>query len=402
MKKRLLILTNEPPFPVKTGYSEYLSSQIKILSRIFDIYVLALADSQDQSYRRKFSSSRHIQKTWIFPHQIRIGSSPILLFKYLFSLISPWPYTLIRDFHPGYRRLLHSLHEKYRFDCLLVNPLSLTANLSSQLLSDHSCLKIIDVDLLRSRYYLDLAKATRNPITKSIYWLESRKQFIWERWLLARFDRIVYLDYSYYSYLSGRLGLPKEKLFKSFFYLPVSRRSRAQPGGVKLLFLGNMLWKPNRDGLLIFLNQIWPRVLKKMPRARLSIVGMIDYETRRIIANIPSVKVKGYVKDLGPVFARSRLLVSPIKTSGGVRVKILKALSAGLPVVCTPESLRGHPDLEPHCLTYKNPAHGLAQIFKLVNNEATVQKYSLSGRQYIRKKYNRLASLIQAKRIFNR
>jgi polysaccharide biosynthesis protein PslH len=99
----------------------------------------------------------------------------------------------------------------------------------------------------------------------------------------------------------------------------------------RLVFLGRRDWPPNQEAFLIAL-KLWPRIAEGIPDAELCIVG-----AKKAGAKEPDypdgVRDLGFVEDLPAFLSTCRALMAPIRTGGGVRVKILDSVSQGLPVV---------------------------------------------------------------------
>jgi glycosyltransferase involved in cell wall biosynthesis len=51
--------------------------------------------------------------------------------------------------------------------------------------------------------------------------------------------------------------------------------------------------------------------------------------------------VRGFVDELGPLYARSTCALVPLLTGGGSPLKFIEALAHGLPVVATPRAAAG-------------------------------------------------------------
>ncbi|MBE1547484.1 glycosyltransferase involved in cell wall biosynthesis [Mycobacterium sp. OAS707] len=101
----------------------------------------------------------------------------------------------------------------------------------------------------------------------------------------------------------------------------------------RLVFMGLRDWPPNQEAFLYAL-RLWPRIAAGIPDAELCVIGK-----KKPGAADPvypeGVRDLGFVDDLGEFLGTCRALVAPIKTGGGVRVKILDSLRMGLPVVGT-------------------------------------------------------------------
>jgi GT2 family glycosyltransferase len=101
------------------------------------------------------------------------------------------------------------------------------------------------------------------------------------------------------------------------------------------LFVGRLLDKtsPNYEGLIWFLRLVWPEIRAVLAQATLIVVGAVNGEPAELVG--PGVQLLGQVEDLGPLFDRARVFISPIRFAAGVPIKILTAGASGLPVVGT-------------------------------------------------------------------
>lgn len=111
----------------------------------------------------------------------------------------------------------------------------------------------------------------------------------------------------------------------------------------RLVFMGIRDWPPNQEAFLIAL-RLWPRISEGIPDAELCIIG-----AKKPGATDPvypaGVRDLGFVDDLSEFLSSCRALMAPIRTGGGVRVKVLDAISLGLPVVGTAEANGSLPEL---------------------------------------------------------
>ena len=101
-----------------------------------------------------------------------------------------------------------------------------------------------------------------------------------------------------------------------------------------LLFLGSFRHLPNVEALEWFLRDVFPRIRRDEPRARLVIVGS-DPPPRHSLRDSEAIEMIGFVEDVREPLMRYSLFVCPILAGSGVRVKLLEAFAAGIPVVST-------------------------------------------------------------------
>jgi glycosyltransferase involved in cell wall biosynthesis len=100
------------------------------------------------------------------------------------------------------------------------------------------------------------------------------------------------------------------------------------------IFTGNLAYPPNAEGLLWLLRDIWPRVRAAVPDARLVVVGRGAPDEAARLAD-DSVELAGWVDDLRGRFEQAAVVLVPIRSGGGTRLKVLDGLASGRPVVST-------------------------------------------------------------------
>ncbi|MBL8173552.1 MAG: glycosyltransferase [Bryobacterales bacterium] len=102
-----------------------------------------------------------------------------------------------------------------------------------------------------------------------------------------------------------------------------------------MLFLGSFRHTPNQEALDWFAKQVLPRVVERCPQAKLVIVGSDPPPRHSLPANDANIEIRGFVEDVHEPLRRYAVFVCPILSGSGVRVKLLEAFCAGIPVVST-------------------------------------------------------------------
>jgi len=128
----------------------------------------------------------------------------------------------------------------------------------------------------------------------------------------------------------------------------VDSASYPYPGGPRredsLLFVGNFQHPPNVEGLRYFTSEILPRIRARRPQATLTVVGaQAPPELERAVASdaTSGVCFHGPVPEIREPLAQYAIFVCPIRSGAGVRVKLLEAFAAGIPVVSTSFGMEG-------------------------------------------------------------
>lgn len=109
----------------------------------------------------------------------------------------------------------------------------------------------------------------------------------------------------------------------------------------RALFLGDYTHHPNPEAAIRLAREVWPLVTRRVPEAQLWLAGPRADATVRALDDRPNVRVVGYVENLTALMAEVRLMLAPLFSGGGSRIKVLTALAHGLPVVSNRLGLRG-------------------------------------------------------------
>lgn len=109
-----------------------------------------------------------------------------------------------------------------------------------------------------------------------------------------------------------------------------------------LFHLGAMNWRPNVEAVDTVLKYL-PTWLEQDPGITFAIAGMQSSERYDHLEN-DSIEVKGFVPDLQEFIATQGILVAPIQSGSGVRIKLLEMMAFGVPIITTSLGAQGIAD----------------------------------------------------------
>ena len=108
-----------------------------------------------------------------------------------------------------------------------------------------------------------------------------------------------------------------------------------------ICFIGSLDWRPNQEGLLWFLSEVWPDLKQSLGgKVNLHIAGR--NAPRSIISHTSqNVIYHGEVANAQKFMTKSDVVVVPLLAGSGQRVKIIEAMAIGMPVLTTSIGLEG-------------------------------------------------------------
>ena len=116
---------------------------------------------------------------------------------------------------------------------------------------------------------------------------------------------------------------------KRYRYVTANREANT------ILFVGSFQHVPNVQALNWFTNEVLPHVLSQRPNTTFVVVGSDPPGSLSYLANHPNIRLTGRVPDIREPLERYAVFACPILSGSGVRVKLLEAFAAGIPVVST-------------------------------------------------------------------
>ncbi|MFO7169096.1 MAG: glycosyltransferase family 4 protein, partial [Chloroflexota bacterium] len=161
-------------------------------------------------------------------------------------------------------------------------------------------------------------------------------------------------------------------------------------GGPTLVFSGTLDYRPNLDALAWFVAEVLPRIRAARPDVRLVAVGKRPAPELRQMAARGELVLTGEVADARPFIAGADVYVVPMRIGGGIRLKLLEALSLEAPTVSTSLGAEGVEGLRhaEHCLLADTPAAFAEAVLRLLDDREYARRLGAAGRSLVRARYD--------------
>ena len=326
---RILFLSPYSLHPPTHGGAVFMQQAARALARRHQVHLLTFVDRPEEvetnrGLERHLSSVECVLRDFP-PRRDGLG-------------ILPYP---VRSFlSPEFQRRVHRLIWNHQIDLVQVEYMQM-GQFASGWRHTPTALFEHDVYFQSARRALRQARSVLEWLQTCLDWLRALH---YEVRLLRRMDLVETCSETERRLLESLLGRGAPPIrgtlraaVDTSDYAPVF--TGRQPEA--LLFVGNFCHAPNLGGLRFLVQRVMPALRAKRPSAELLVAGAYPGAEVEALCQKPGVHLLGMVPEIRELLARYALLLCPIFSGSGVRVKILEAFAAGIPVISTPLGVEG-------------------------------------------------------------
>lgn len=331
----ILQICNKPPFPPIEGGSIAMNAITQgLINKGNNVKVLAVSSfkniAQIESYPEWYLQSTQFESVFI---DLKI--KPIQAFLNLFSSKS---YHVQRFISKNFEKKLIKILKQNTFEIIQLETLFITPYIST--IRKYSAAKII----LRSHnvehlIWERISKESKNPLKK--YYVKHLATTLkkYELSVLNNYDGIVTItkidaDFLQKSGCNKLLtdipfGIDIEKYI-------VDNNNKS----IDLFHIGAMNWVPNQQGIQWFLKNVWSLIHNELPNLKFNIAGraMPNWFLQSTYFN---VEIIGEVEDAKAFIQSNGIMIVPLFSGSGVRIKIIEAMAMGKVVIATTIAAEG-------------------------------------------------------------
>lgn len=332
---RILQLCSKPPYPPIDGGTKAMYNitrglldaghSVKVLSISTKKHPLRVADVPEE-----FRKQTHMEGVFV--------DTSLNIVDAFNDLVTSDNYNISRFFSPDMDIRLIQLLSREQFDIIHLESLFTTPYIPT--IRRYSKAPIV----LRSHNLEHviqerIAINERNFVKKSYRKLLARQLKAYEYDVLARVDGVAAITQADAEHLaSHQHATPMVTI--PFAVKPEEYDVPPAKGPLTFFHLGSMDWHPNEEGIRWLLAKVWPRVIQKFPDARLDLAGNrmpADLKQKRM----PGLKVRGRVPDANQYLATHHVMLVPLFSAGGMRVKIVEGMAMGKCIISTSMGAEG-------------------------------------------------------------
>lgn len=364
---KILIVADRPNVPVTAGNRSFINTLVKLfLAQGHEVHYLFIQEygvnsKDDVLELTKFWEDRlHIYKTSIW---IKLKRSIILRYRWWFG----HDYYHCDDYYPsGLDSYVNSLDAKYGFDACLVNYYYL-----SKLFTRTS---IPRKGLITHDYF-----AYKNLLVggKHIYLNTNAHQ---EAIAMQRSPHVFALNEEeaiYFKRLSPKSIVHNIYSFYEFHAQPLR-------GNHNIVFLSGDN-KFNQNGIVWFLEKVFPLILKRFPDAKLIVGGKIcNFLKERNLPN--GIELCGFIENPYDFYMLGDIAINPIYQGTGLKIKTFEAISFDKVTIVHPHSTVGIYDrINAPLLVSEHPEQWVEYLREIWSDSVRLVRIKKKNKEYLQR-----------------
>jgi glycosyltransferase involved in cell wall biosynthesis len=380
---KILQLCHKPPLPAKDGGCIAMNNLTQgLLSLGHKVKVLTIY-THKHDLNLELLPEEYIQQTDI---EGVFVDTRINLVDAFTAFMTNDSYHVNRFFSPDMDIKLDRLLRKHQFDVIHLESLFMTPYLGT-IKRRSKAPVVLRAHNIEYTIWEKIAIGTKNPIKKAYINHLARQLKEFELNMFNFVDGIATISESDKIRML-QLGV-RQPIRTISFGIDLKNYQVSQvPNEVSLFHLGAMDWEPNIEGLSWFIEKIWPHIFNHFPNLKLNLAGrnMPDKFTN---LRVPGVRVIGEVDDAHGFMCNHAIMVVPLLSGGGIRVKIIEGMAMGKAIV---SSTIGAIGIEDHNSEALRIADSLSEwinaLEPLVSNPTKISELGNHARAFAEKHFD--------------
>ncbi len=376
---KILYLLPYNPVPPVFGGAIRIYHILKSLAQSHTVTVAGFGGQEDiEKLSREFPELQNNIHLVALPYgKLRVVKS------FLRSLFSGYSHWHSRDQSPQLQSLINDLVAENDFD-IIHSEFPVLAGYDF----DTDAIRVLDSHNVEYDNFQRMAEGSIHPFRKLYYWLESRKFYREEIKIASNQDAILVTSRRDAVLFDADVPQVPKYIIPNGVDLNYFQPDNEPREPYSIVFVGMMKYLPNEDAMIFFLDEIFPRIVDKIPEVKIYIVGSNPGDALLSRQN-KHIEVTGFVDDVRPFIDRSSVYVVPLRMGGGTRLKILEAMAMQKPVVTTSLGCEGLGLRNKETALIADNAEYFAEsVIELLRNRELASRLTIKAEKLVKEKFS--------------
>ncbi len=382
---KILMLTLYLPFPPTSGGQIRSFNLIKDLSKKHEITLVSFIKKGEEVYA---SELKKYCKEVLFFYR---SDKPFSITNILKTGFSLYPFLVMRNYSPEGKDLITKKLKEKKFDLIHVE----TFYLRPHIPKTDTPIVLVD-QTIEFQVYQHHTETMKWWFLRPLFYIDVFKLRYWETRFWKEAARVIAVsepDKAKMQKLVPGLKVdiipnaPGDDLDSVF-------EERKQPDlkNPIIFYQSNFFWMQNVEGAKVLVEKVFPAIKKLIPTAKCRIVGQKAAEK---IGNLKNEFVEivdletSDIEGIRKAYREGTVFVAPLWGPGGTRLKILSAMSTGVPVVTTTIGSQGIETTNGKDIVIADTPEQMADgVVKLLTDMKYYKKIVANAKQLIKEKYD--------------
>lgn len=333
---KILWITLESILPANSGGRFATFKRIERLSKTEDIYIFYPYDNNDEiKYEKELK--KYCKGVYSYSRNENKKSALLNLFKY--------PYTISSRNIKNMQNDIKICIEKNKIDVIIVDYPHMFVNLLNIKTNIPIILNEYNIEW---KIYKTISNSQKNILKKVAYFIDSFRLKKYENKIAKKFniDTVTFVSSSDLEFFKNNYYYNKQKTKLELVpigadLIEISKnKEKIENIQKNIIFVGKMSYGPNVEAVIWFVNNVFTKIHKQHDNVKFYIVGKDPTENVLNLAS-ENVIVTGMVDSVEKYYDLADLVVIPLFNGGGVKVKLLEAISHNKKIVATTKGVEG-------------------------------------------------------------
>lgn len=394
---RILQLANKIPYPPKDGGAIATLNIAKGLAELgHEVTILGMNTTK---HYFDLNLIPETLKKAIHFREVKVDTGLSVLAGLFNLLFSQQPYNAVRFFNNNFTQELIAILQEKEFDIIQLEGLYLMYYLNT--IRQYSEAKVaLRAHNIEHEIWERSALQERSPVKRYYLNILARRIKKFKLSMLNKYDILIPItrrdarQFDSFGNVKPSIVIPVGTAVGS------AREQNTEIDYPGVFFIGTLDWFPNQEGLIWFMDKVWPKVIAVMPGLMFHVAGRNapGWMAERL-KNNPNTKYHGEIESADEFIDRNALMIAPLFSGSGMRVKIVEGMARGKTILTTKIGAEGiEVENGRHLLIQDYENDFAACIVELMNNKQRFSEIGKNAKQFVEKHYDnqKISQLLEA------
>jgi len=380
---KILMVTPYVPYPPSSGGQIRTYNLLKYLSQKNKITLVALYKNDEEkkyeSYLKKYCKNIYLCKRPSSPWQFKN------IFKTIFSSS---PFLVVRNYSDEAKTIINKLLRSEKFDVIHAETFYVMPHIPETKVPT-----VLVEQTIEYKVYKHFVNSLPLYLRMLVYFdIDIMKLKYWERFYWKKANAVVVVSSSDEKLIKNEEPLLKTSIIPNCVgdEMIIDKLDEKDMSSPTIFFQGNFFWLQNVEAAKFIIDQIYPQLVKELPKIKIIIAGQNAKKLGDLIDK--SIKIVNIEPDninkVKELFRENTLFIAPIFGPGGTRLKILAAMGSGMPVISSITGIVGLEVTDNKDVVIANdPTVFVYKIKQLLTNKKFYEKIRKNAYNLVKEKY---------------